>query len=182
TSRIDEEPVKPGQTFTFSIQKAVPTATNGSSYEMERRSEPVEQPATPQPDNQSRQEEEEVEFVKPEPKKVMSLFQKEEINRPSIAKKEEAPAGNHYNNDYYEEIKEKAMKRAHERFEKLRQMRALNQTPEEFREKMDTPAYMRKNVKLQDVRHSSEPNISKYNLNDENEILGNNRFLHDNVD
>jgi cell division protein FtsZ len=114
----------------------------------------------------------------PEPRKVMSLFQKEEVNRPSIVKKEEVS----YNNDYYEEIKEKAMKRAHERFEKLRQMRALNQTPEEFKEKMDTPAYMRKNVKLQDVRHSSESSISKYNLNDENEILGNNRFLHDNVD
>lgn len=178
TSRIEEEPVKPGQTFTFSIQKAAPTLSNGSSYEMERRSEPAEQPAVPQPEHRMPQQEMDNRPVDAEPRKVMSLFQKEEINRPSIAKKEEAS----YNNDYYEEIKEKAMKRAHERFEKLRQMRALNQTPEEFKEKMDTPAYMRKNVKLQDVRHSSESNISKYNLNDENEILGNNRFLHDNVD
>ncbi len=180
TSRIEEEPVKPGQTFTFSIQKAAPTISNGASYEMERRTESAEQPVVPQPQpqNQSRPESEENRYVNPEPKKVMSLFQKDDITRPSIAKKEE----NTYNNDYYEEIKEKAMRRAHERFEKLRQMRALNQTPEEFKEKMDTPAYMRKNVKLQDVRHSSESNISKYNLNDENEILGNNRFLHDNVD
>src|SRR5690606_14967554 len=127
-------------------------------------------------------EEEEVEFIRPEPKRVNSLFQKEDVPPSSIAKKEESSSGNPYSNDYYEEIKEKAMRRAHERFEKLRQMRALNQTPEEFKEKMETPAYMRKNVKLQDVRHSSESNISKYNLNDENEILGNNRFLHDNVD
>ncbi|HLT08920.1 MAG TPA: cell division protein FtsZ [Cyclobacteriaceae bacterium] len=176
TSRIEEEPAKPGQTFTFSIQKAVPTASNGASYEMERKTTPIE-PIAPQPVNQIRQEQED-DFAQPEPKKVMSLFQKEDIVRPSIAKKEE----NSYNNDYYEEIKEKAMRRAHERFEKLRQMRALNQTPEEFKEKMETPAYMRKNIKLQDVRHSSESNISKYNLNDENEILGNNRFLHDNVD
>ena len=112
----------------------------------------------------------------------MSLFDRLEDEKPSIAKKDEKPLGNNYNNDYYEEIKEKAMKRAHERFERLRQMRALNQTPEEFKEKLDTPAYMRKNVKLQDIKHSSEPNISKYNLNDDNEILGNNRFLHDNVD
>jgi cell division protein FtsZ len=178
TSRIEEEPVKPGQTFTFSIQKAAPTASNGSSYEMERKSEPIEQSAVPQPEQRMPQQESDNAPAMPEPRKVMSLFHKEEINRPSIAKKEEAS----YNNDYYEEIKEKAMKRAHERFEKLRQMRALNQTPEEFKEKMETPAYMRKNVKLQDVRHSSESNISKYNLNDENEILGNNRFLHDNVD
>ena len=178
TSRIEEEPAKPGQTFTFSIQKAAPTASNGSSYEMERKSEPSEQPSVPQPEQRMPQQESDNRPVAPEPRKVMSLFQKEEINRPSIAKKEEAS----YNHDYYEEIKEKAMRRAHERFEKLRQMRALNQTPEEFKEKMETPAYMRKNVKLQDVRHSSESNISKYNLNDENEILGNNRFLHDNVD
>src|SRR5690606_577248 len=124
TSRIEEEPAKPGQTFTFSIQKAVPTASNGASYEMERKTTPIE-PIAPQPVNQIRQEQED-DFAQPEPKKVMSLFQKEDIVRPSIAKKEE----NSYNNDYYEEIKEKAMRRAHERFEKLRQMRALNQTPE----------------------------------------------------
>src|SRR5690606_6773366 len=181
TSRIEEQPAKPGQTFTFSIQRAVPTASNGSNYEVERKDEPIEQPATPKAEDQIRREEE-IEFINPEPKKVMSLFRREDINRPSIAKREESSAGNQYNNDYYEEIKEKAMRRAHERFEKLRQMRALNQTPEEFKEKMETPAYMRKNIKLQDVRHSSESNISKYNLNDENEILGNNRFLHDNVD
>ncbi|HLW19610.1 MAG TPA: cell division protein FtsZ [Cyclobacteriaceae bacterium] len=181
TSRIEEEAAKPGQTFTFSIQKAAPTATSGTSYEMQRPTEPV----APQPlaqDHPQRYEEEDMEYVKPEPKKVMSLFQREEVNKPSISKKEEVPASNNYNNDYYEEIKEKAMKRAHERFERLRQMRALNQTPEEFKEKMDTPAYMRKKVQLQEVKHSSESNISKYNLNDDNEILGNNRFLHDNVD
>ena len=51
-----------------------------------------------------------------------------------------------------------------------------------FKEKLDVPAYLRKEVRLQDVPHSSEKNISKYHLNDENQILGNNRFLHDNVD
>jgi cell division protein FtsZ len=32
------------------------------------------------------------------------------------------------------------------------------------------------------VVHSSEKNISRYNLTDDNHILGNNKFLHDNVD
>jgi cell division protein FtsZ len=54
--------------------------------------------------------------------------------------------------------------------------------PEEFKEKLEVPAYMRKNVNLQDHPHSSERNISRFNLNDDNEILGNNKFLHDNVD
>ncbi|MBT0811450.1 cell division protein FtsZ [Litoribacter ruber] len=95
--------------------------------------------------------------------------------------KEEEVSGA-YTTDHYEQYKQKAIKRAHERFERLSQMRSVNQSQEDFKEKLETPAYLRKNVKLQDVQHSSEQNISKFNLNDDNEILGNNRFLHDNVD
>ena len=53
---------------------------------------------------------------------------------------------------------------------------------EDFREKTDVPAYERKKIALKDVPHSSERNISKFNLTDDNQILGNNKFLHDNVD
>ncbi|MEX2593916.1 MAG: cell division protein FtsZ [Anditalea sp.] len=181
TSRIEEDVAKAGQTFTFSIQKAMPTAINRGNNDLEEKKEQAGQHVPPQVgDREGSPKEDELEFINPEQKKVMPLFENSEVERPSIAKKEENQSN--YNSNYYEQIKEKAMKRAHERFERLRQMRALNQTPEEFKEKLETPAYLRKNVKLQDVKHSSEPNISKYNLNDDNEILGNNRFLHDNVD
>ncbi|MEM7297339.1 MAG: cell division protein FtsZ [Bacteroidota bacterium] len=53
---------------------------------------------------------------------------------------------------------------------------------EEFKERLDVPAYERKKIKLQNTPHSSERNISKFNLTEENQILGNNKFLHDNVD
>ena len=53
---------------------------------------------------------------------------------------------------------------------------------DEFKEKLNVPAYERKEVALKDVPHSSERNISKFNLADDNQILGNNKFLHDNVD
>jgi cell division protein FtsZ len=184
TSRIEEDEVaRAGQTFTFSIQKAVPTPSTSQNEQQEKKPEPVAQQIPPvNEEREEDQDENELEYQTPEPKKVMSLFENREEERPSIAKKEDTQNNNNYNNDYYEQIKEKAMKRAHERFERIRQMRALNQTPEEFKEKLETPAYMRKNVKLQDVKHSSESNLSKYNLNDDNEILGNNRFLHDNVD
>jgi cell division protein FtsZ len=70
--------------------------------------------------------------------------------------------------------------------ERIRKLKGLSSntsmTPEEFKEKLEVPAYMRKNVNLQDHPHSSERNISRFNLNDDNEILGNNKFLHDNVD
>jgi cell division protein FtsZ len=70
-----------------------------------------------------------------------------------------------------------------ERIKKLKGLSSnLNMNPEEFKEKLEVPAYLRKNVNLQDQPHSSERNISRFNLNDDNEILGNNKFLHDNVD
>lgn len=82
-----------------------------------------------------------------------------------------------------EQKKEKLQEQAQERIKKLK---GLNQnsamTSDSFKEKLDVPAYLRKKVRLQEIPHSSEQNISKYNLNDDSQILGNNKFLHDNVD
>ncbi|MCC7233330.1 MAG: cell division protein FtsZ [Bacteroidia bacterium] len=48
------------------------------------------------------------------------------------------------------------------------------------------PAYIRRNVKLDSVNHSSESNVSRYTLSNEDdkkpELKQNNSFLHDNVD
>lgn len=68
------------------------------------------------------------------------------------------------------------------RKEKLKNARKQEMTKEEFNEKWALPAYLRRGVKMDNVPHSSEPFISKFNLNDDNSILGNNKFLHDNVD
>jgi cell division protein FtsZ len=57
-----------------------------------------------------------------------------------------------------------------------------NLQPEEVKNKLDEPAYTRKKVKFDDVPHSSERNFSRLSLNDDNQILGNNKYLHDNVD
>ena len=51
-----------------------------------------------------------------------------------------------------------------------------------FKERFDVPAYERKKITFSKVPHRSERNISKFNLTDENQILGNNKYLHDNVD
>ncbi|MAJ50780.1 MAG: cell division protein FtsZ [Flammeovirgaceae bacterium] len=53
---------------------------------------------------------------------------------------------------------------------------------EGLKEKWEIPAFERKCVKLQRVPHSMERNISKFSLNDDNQIMGDNKFLHDNVD
>lgn len=79
--------------------------------------------------------------------------------------------------------KERLEEQARERIKRLKGLSSqLNFGRDEFKEMLDEPAFKRKNVNFQDVPHSSERNISKFNLNDENEILGNNKFLHDNVD
>ncbi|WP_194776547.1 cell division protein FtsZ [Pararhodonellum marinum] len=179
TSKVEEEaPASAGQTFTFSIQK--PIMPMREEPAAEEKPAPSAKPEMAPAAKQVEDEEEEFEFMQPEPKKVVPRAI-ETANEPK--KTEPAEDSNvAFNNNYYEQIKQKAIQRAHERFEKLKTLRAANQTPDEFKEKLEVPAYMRKQVKLQDVQHSSEGNISRYNLNDENEILGNNRFLHDNVD
>ncbi len=79
--------------------------------------------------------------------------------------------------------KDDLLKKAKERIEHYR---GLKNNPlkdeDEYKEKWETPAYVRRKINLQDVPHSSDRNISKFNLNDDNMILGNNKFLHDNVD
>lgn len=76
------------------------------------------------------------------------------------------------------------MDKAKDRVRKIKGLRPTTNVnePEDLKEMLDVPAYLRKNVRLKDVPHSSEKNVSRYNLNDENQILGNNKFLHDNVD
>ncbi|MFQ3575417.1 MAG: cell division protein FtsZ [Cytophagales bacterium] len=55
-------------------------------------------------------------------------------------------------------------------------------SPEELKNRNDIPAYLRKGSSLVNIPPSSERTISRFNLNDDNELLGNNKFLHDNVD
>jgi cell division protein FtsZ len=53
---------------------------------------------------------------------------------------------------------------------------------EEFNEKKEIPAYLRKKVELKEVPHSSENHLSRLKIGEDNGLLGGNRFLHDNVD
>ncbi len=78
--------------------------------------------------------------------------------------------------------KQRLKEQAEQRKEKLKSARKQEMTKEEFNEKWALPAYLRRGVKMDNVPHSSEQFISKYNLNDDNSLLGNNKFLHDNVD
>jgi cell division protein FtsZ len=83
----------------------------------------------------------------------------------------------------YRKTKERLQQQAKERRDKLKAGKNQEMSKEEFKEKWEQPAYKRRGVKMDNnLPHSSEPVLSKYNLNDDNNILGNNKFLHDNVD
>ena len=82
----------------------------------------------------------------------------------------------------YRKTKERLEQQAKERREKLKKGKVQEMTKDEFKQKWEAPAYLRRGVKMDNVPHSSESNISRYSLNDDNNLLGNNKFLHDNVD
>jgi len=187
--KVIEDNVSNGSTFVFEMPK-VPTPTPAREIKTEVRVEnKMEEKVAPKKASfsflKNEEEPKKEEAPKAEAPKpiVHELFTEEEKkSTPRTEKSEEEPASTAFANDYYEEMKKKAIQRAHERFEKLKVNRSYNPSHEDLKEKLDTPAYQRKNVVLNEPKHSSESTLSKYNVNDDNEILGNNRFLHDNVD
>jgi len=71
---------------------------------------------------------------------------------------------------------------AEERRRRLQQLSQNQGLSPEATTHLDTPAYLRRGQKLEPVTPSTTQNISRFNLSDDNELLGDNRFLHDNVD
>ncbi len=69
------------------------------------------------------------------------------------------------------------------RKEQLHSLRTFSElSNEEFNEKKEIPAYLRKKVELKETPHSSENNLSRLKIGEDNSVLGGNKFLHDNVD
>ncbi len=80
---------------------------------------------------------------------------------------------------------EEQLKRSRERIIKLKQLTEGLRANQNLNMIENVPAYVRKNRNLQNVSHSSESEISRFTLSEEEgitEIRPNNSFLHDNVD
>jgi len=157
---FDEELLKPeGQNrSTLTAEKNTQIEEKGYAFEPPER-KPVEQ------DTQNIEDEEFIELNSPVSTPAP------EINNDHIS-----------DSDELVEKRDRLLQQAKERSDKLKKVKNYSVTEDEYKEKWDMPAYLRKKVKLQDVPHSSEHEVSRYNLNDDNQILGNNKFLHDNVD
>jgi cell division protein FtsZ len=80
---------------------------------------------------------------------------------------------------------EEQLKKSKERILRLKDLSMKLRTTNGLQELENEPAYKRKQMSLHDVPHSSESQVSRFTLsNDEGitEIRPNNSFLHDNVD
>jgi cell division protein FtsZ len=84
--------------------------------------------------------------------------------------------------DFLEMKRNKLKEQSRLREEKLRGTSSDHFRNDDIREKLEIPAYQRRQVRLNETPPSSESNVSRYNLSDDDEIMGNNKFLHDNVD
>ncbi|MFA0962828.1 cell division protein FtsZ [Roseivirga sp. BDSF3-8] len=123
----------------------------------------------------------------PEPRNFIELGEEYEIIEESDHSRDDEKVENTQADEDYLEMKRRRLAdQARERVQRLKGlshgMPAKENNTEKFREKLEVPAYLRRNVRLSEPPHSSESQVSRFNLNDDNEILGNNRFLHDNVD
>ena len=79
------------------------------------------------------------------------------------------------------------MKEAYERKLKLKGRKSISspENSEDMFKKEDfynQPAYVRRNIHLYSAPAHDDRNVSRYSLDDEDNIIGNNKFLHDNVD
>jgi cell division protein FtsZ len=107
----------------------------------------------------------------PEPVLVVKQEVKAELDPQEAAKKAE---------------QEEIQRRANERIQKLRDISLKLKSPQVLNEMENEPAYKRRNVNLENVPHSSESQVSRFTLTENEEkkieIRPNNSFLHDNVD
>jgi cell division protein FtsZ len=85
-----------------------------------------------------------------------------------------------------EDPTDEQLRKSKERIAKLKSLSYRIGSKENIADMEKEPAYKRRNIKLENVPHSSESNVSRYTLSNEEEKKGdlrqNNSFLHDNVD
>ena len=81
---------------------------------------------------------------------------------------------------------EDQLKKSQERIMRLKALSMKMKTSSGISEMENEPAYKRRSIKLDDIPHSSEDNVSRYTLSEDEEnktqLRENNSFLHDNVD
>lgn len=102
------------------------------------------------------------------------------LSRKDVSDEEEGPV---YTNRIPDEDQ---LKRSQERVMKIKELGMKMKTPSGINDLEKEPAYKRRQINLDEVPHSSENNISRFTLSEDEEgkpkLNDDNSFLHDNVD
>jgi cell division protein FtsZ len=118
----------------------------------------------------------ETEFVFETPVAEAPSMPEPEIEMPAVG----------LDDDKNDESMEEQLRKSKERILRLKDLSMKLRTTNGLQELENEPAYKRKQMQLQQVQHSSESQVSRFTLsNDQDggtEIRPNNSFLHDNVD
>ncbi|MEQ8909091.1 MAG: cell division protein FtsZ [Vicingaceae bacterium] len=106
------------------------------------------------------------------------------INQKRQSDKEESKAESKV--EHREADEEEQLRKSQDRIMKLKALSLKMKSPGGINDLEKEPAYKRRNIKLEDTPHSSESNVSRYTLSEDEEnktsLKQNNSFLHDNVD
>lgn len=181
--QVEQQPVEQKTVIDLETNKQLrldldPTVQQQQQQASEPRTYTFERPQNGYQSQQAEEEEKEESYID-----IDGEFEIVSVN--DKARKESSIAESEENEeDSLAEKRRALMEKARERSERLRTLSTKPhlQDHDEYKDKLDTPAYLRRNVRLKDVPHSSEKNVSRYNLTDDNQLLGNNKYLHDNVD
>jgi cell division protein FtsZ len=117
------------------------------------------------------------ESVRAEDSNVVKLDLNDDSESFSVEKREEnaVPASS-------SEIKMNEIRDRLKRMEEVRRLRGNGKDDNSYNSYFEEPAFARRNKQITDTPSSSNSNLSRYSLNDDDEIVGNNRFFDDNVD
>lgn len=132
-------------------------------------------------------EEPKAEEEQPEPEMRVTEAKVEETAPVAEVKPKPVPQPEPVNPDEHktDESIEDQLRKSRERILRLKDLSMKLRTSNGLQELENEPAYKRKQMSLPQVPHSSESQVSRFTLTDDNgktEIRPNNSFLHDNVD
>ena len=114
-------------------------------------------------------------------------FSQAPISGTNFSNESTTPPINNNDSSFVQELdEEENLRKSQERIAQLKNMSLKMQSPSGITDLENQPAYVRRNVKLNEVESSSENQNSRYSVGkddeDNTELRSNNSFLHDNVD
>ena len=109
------------------------------------------------------------------------VFQQEIKQQPTLFSTNELDSN--LDTNFSKELdEEERLKKSQERIGLIRKFSDKFKSPSSIDDLEKEPAFVRRKIRLDNIQHSSDTNISRTSLDNNNELRSGNSFLHDNVD